>query len=101
MRARAQERAEHGRATVKWRVAPEPERASPCPAGELYRVGSGDPRDLSSFTAAVRSTYKGRAVAVLRPTGSAAGSITLSAVAAGLKSSTVTVKTSPGDCNFM
>ena len=38
-------------------------------AAALYRVGSGNPRDLGSFTSSERTTFRGKALAVLRPTG--------------------------------
>ena len=60
--------------------------------GELYRVGNGDPRDLGSFTAPQRSTFRGKALAVLRPTkAGAAGQVKLSAKAAGLPMASVVV----------
>ena len=39
----------------------------PQQCGELAAVGSGDPLDLGSFSATSRRTYRGRALAVLRP----------------------------------
>ena len=61
-------------------------------AAELYRVGNGDPRDLGSFTAPQRSTFRGKALAVLRPTkAGAAGQVKLSAKAAGLPMASVVV----------
>ena len=64
--------------------------------GELAAVGSGDPADIGSFYQGTRTTYQGRAMAILRPgTASvlptAGGSITLTATAAGLKPATATV----------
>ena len=68
-------------------------------AGELFRVGSGNPIDTDSFTNGKRTTWRGKAVAVLRPSKAAAaaaaavagGSITLTATAAGLTKGTVSV----------
>ena len=61
-------------------------------AAEIYRVGNGDPRDLGSFTAPQRSTFRGKALAVLRPTkAGAAGQVKLSAKAAGLPVASVVV----------
>ena len=58
-------------------------------AGELAAVGSGNPADTGSFHIPTRSTFRGKAVAYVRP-GSiqkapAPGTITLSASAGGLK----------------
>ena len=54
-------------------------------AAALYRVGSGNPRDLGSFTASERTTFRGKALAVLRPTGhGASGAVTLYVDAPGL-----------------
>ena len=39
------------------------------PALSIEAVGSGDPSDPSSFTANNRTTWRGRAIAVLRPIG--------------------------------
>ena len=33
----------------------------------LLAVGSGDPRDISSFQSGVRSAWRGRAVAIVQP----------------------------------
>ena len=65
--------------------------------GEIAAVGSGDPRDTSSFYQAARRTWQGKALAIVRPTGSTAGSITLSAAAAGLAKATATVTTATKD----
>ena len=65
--------------------------------GEIAAVGSGDPRDTSSFYQAARRTWQGKALAIVRPTGSTAGSITLSATAAGLAKATATVTTATKD----
>ena len=40
-------------------------------AAALYRVGSGNPRDLGSFTSSERTTLRGKALAVFRPTATA------------------------------
>ena len=54
-------------------------------AAALYRVGSGNPRDLGSFTSSERTTFRGKALAVLRPTGhGASGAVTLYVDAPGL-----------------
>ena len=53
--------------------------------GTLFRVGNGDPVDTDSFTSSERSTWRGSAVAVLRPeAGSIGGEIMLNASAPGL-----------------
>ena len=65
--------------------------------GELAAVGTGDPLDLSSFAASSRRSFRGRAMAIVRPgkTGAAApptrGELTLSADAPGLKGAKVVV----------
>lgn len=67
-------------------------------AGELAAVGSGDPADIGSFYRPSRRAYRGKAVAIVRP-GSvsggpvAAGTVTVTATAAGLKSASVTIVT--------
>ena len=67
--------------------------------GELAAVGSGDPTDLGSFGGPARKTYRGRVYAVVRPgqTGAdghvaAAGMITVTAQAAGLKGASITIR---------
>ena len=47
----------------------------------LQGFGSGNPSTEEQFTDAVHTTFEGRALAIVRPT--AAGSITLTATAAG------------------
>jgi len=63
--------------------------------GELAAVGSGDPRDTSSFSVPRRTTWRGRCVAILRPgtdnVAPAGGSISLTATASGLTSATMKV----------
>lgn len=67
---------------------------------ELYRVGNGDPQDLGSFTAARRSTFRGRALAVLRPIAAGfASQVRLSATAPGLPSASIVVYIDPAACN--
>ena len=65
-------------------------------AGRLIAVGSGDPSDPGSFEGPVRTTWRGRAVAVLQPMLGEAGNITLTATAAGLKPSRVVIRTCVG-----
>ena len=65
-------------------------------SGELAAVGSGDPADAGSFYVPTRTTYLGKAVAIVRPgtsTGDAPtrGGVTLTASAPGLKSASVTI----------
>ena len=63
-------------------------------AGRLVAVGSGDPADPSSFTDNARTTWRGRAMAILQPTlGVAAGTITLTASVPGLKAAQITITT--------
>ena len=63
--------------------------------GTLFRVGSGDPVDTDSFTARTRKTWRGRAIAVLRPTIGATGVIKLDAAASGLQGASVSVSVKP------
>jgi len=58
--------------------------------GELAAAGSADPSDAASFRAPVRKPYRGRCLAILRPSGQP-GTITLRAMAEGLSPSEVTV----------
>jgi len=66
--------------------------------GELAAVGSGDPADVGSFYIPTRTTYLGKAVAIVRPgsasTAPSTGSITITASGKGLKAGTATVQTS-------
>mmetsp|Transcript_58349 Transcript_58349/g.115802 ORF Transcript_58349/g.115802 Transcript_58349/m.115802 type:complete len:546 (-) Transcript_58349:202-1839(-) len=62
-------------------------------AGHLIAVGSGNPSDPSSFTTSTRTTWQGRALAILQPKGETAGAITLVASVPGLHSANVTVVT--------
>ena len=59
---------------------------------EIAAVGSGDPQDSGSFHAASRKTYRGKAVAIVRPgktnIPATAGSATLTASAPGLGAGT-------------
>ena len=71
----------------------------PRSAAELYRVGNGDPQDLGSFTAARRSTFRGRALAVLRPVAAGvAGQVRLNATAPGLRPASLVVRIDPAAC---
>lgn len=71
--------------------------------GELYRVGSGDPRDLASFTQPRRTTYRGQALAVLRPhtlSGTTSvGRMTLHASSPGLSAASLTVEAKGAPCD--
>jgi len=56
-------------------------------AGELRAVGSGDPRDLGSFHATTRRTWRGSAVAIVRAVaGAGPGAVVVTAVAPGVGS---------------
>jgi beta-galactosidase len=66
--------------------------------GEIAAVGNGDPLDITSTQSqgggeAARATWRGKALVVLRPTGTTAGKITLTASAWGLPTATVVVVT--------
>ena len=65
-------------------------------AGRLLAVGSGDPTDSSSFEGPNRTTWRGRALAILQPTGDVPGQITLSATADGLAPATIVVTSQLG-----
>lgn len=62
--------------------------------GEIAAVGNGDPRDLESHQGSRRKTWRGKALVILRPTGTTSGRIVLTASCKGLPSSTIVVKTS-------
>ena len=51
----------------------EGDSGSARPLVDIVAVGSGDPRDTSSFQAAVRKTWRGRCVAIVRPAAGATG----------------------------
>jgi beta-galactosidase len=61
-------------------------------AGELAAVGSGNPCLPESFRKPVRTTFRGRCLAILRPT-AGPGTIRLRADAPGLEPATLTVRT--------
>lgn len=58
-------------------------------AGEIAAVGNANPKDVASFRQPHRNTFHGECIVVMRPTGSAAGSIKVNAEAPGLESATV------------
>ncbi len=60
-------------------------------AGELAGHASAVPDRPASFRGPLRATWQGRALAILRPVGDAAGPITLRAEAEGLATATLTV----------
>lgn len=67
-------------------------------AAKLIAVGSGDPADPSSFTAAKRISWRGRVQAIIQPVaGSAAGNVTVTASAEGLASGSTTFETVTGN----
>ena len=69
-------------------------------SAELYRVGNGDPQDIGSFTAPRRSTFRGRALAVLRPIAAGVtGQVRLSATAPGLRPASIVIHVDPAACN--
>ena len=65
-------------------------KASVTGAGELKALGTGNPTSTEVFSAGQFTTFDGRAVAVIRPTG--AGEITLTVEAEGVEPVTVTVR---------
>jgi beta-galactosidase len=60
-------------------------------AGELAAVGSGSPNRPESFRGPVRTTWRGRALGIVRPTGGA-GDIQLRAESEGLAAGEIRVK---------
>lgn len=58
--------------------------------GELAAQGSADPKTPASFRVPERTTYEGRCLAILRPSGEK-GSIQLTASAEGFEASTITI----------
>ncbi len=68
-----------------------PVRFSVSGPGELAAVGSANPSDAASFRAPIRTTFRGRCLAILRPKGEA-GKMTLRAEADGLSSATIAIK---------
>ncbi len=61
-------------------------------AGELAAVENGNPADMKSFRAPEVSSFNGRCLVILRPTG-ASGEIKLKAESAGLEGSEIVVST--------
>ncbi len=59
----------------------------------LQGFASADPRSLESYRSATSTTYEGRALAVIRPTGP--GTITVTFTADGLEAATVQVTARP------
>lgn len=60
--------------------------------GKVAGVGSGDPRDVSSFQQPKKKTYEGICLAVIRPE-TTPGKITVRATAEGLKESSLVITT--------
>jgi beta-galactosidase len=60
--------------------------------GEIAGVGNGNPTDLASFQLPERKTWKGKCLAILRPT-TKPGKITLKAIARGLKPAQLEITT--------
>jgi hypothetical protein len=61
-------------------------------SGVLAGLGTGRPRTEETFHAATRTTYDGRALAIVRPTG--VGEITVTVTAEGLEQATVVIRAS-------
>ncbi len=61
-------------------------------AGTLEATGSADLKDETSYTASVRKVWKGRAIAVVR-SAKQGGKVTLKAVAKGLSSASIIIRT--------
>jgi beta-galactosidase len=62
-------------------------------AGELAAVGNANPKDVTSFREPTCRTFRGRCLAILRPSGRE-GAITLRVTAEGLSPASVNVKCS-------
>lgn len=60
--------------------------------GKLAGVGSGDPRDMSSFQQPRKKTYQGICLAIIQPE-TTPGKIKVKATAEGLKGASVVIKT--------
>ncbi|MGQ9621474.1 MAG: glycoside hydrolase family 2 TIM barrel-domain containing protein [Bacteroidales bacterium] len=60
--------------------------------GKVAGVGSGDPRDMSSFQQPRKKTYQGICLAVIRPE-TTPGTINVRATAEGLKDASLAIKT--------
>ncbi|MBA7580953.1 Beta-galactosidase BoGH2A [subsurface metagenome] len=61
--------------------------------GEIAGVGSGSPTDMASFQHPHRRSWHGRCMAIVRPSGNETGTISLTARAEGLESSTIEITT--------
>ena len=60
----------------------------------LRALGSGDPKDPTSFHAGARTAWRGRLVAIVQPiAGATVGTVTLSASALGLANATAVIET--------
>jgi beta-galactosidase len=60
--------------------------------GTLAGVGNGNPRDMSSFQKPEKKVFQGRGLVIVRPNGKV-GNIIIKAIAEGLKSEIITIKT--------
>lgn len=60
--------------------------------GEIAGVGNGSPTELASFRRTERNTWKGKCLAIVRPTGKS-GTITLKATSDGLTPSQIVITT--------
>ena len=61
---------------------------------QLLALGSGDPKDPTSFSAVARTAWRGRLVAIIQPiAGAAVGAVTLRASAPGLANATALITT--------
>lgn len=60
--------------------------------GKLAGVGSGDPRDMSSFQQPMKKTYQGVCLAIIQPEPTP-GKISVKATAEGLKEASVDIRT--------
>ena len=62
---------------------------------QLAAVGTGDPTDMTGFAGPIRRTYRGRAMAIVRPLLGTAENATLSVSADGLPSASLELPIAP------
>ncbi|KAF2279034.1 glycoside hydrolase [Westerdykella ornata] len=60
--------------------------------GQIVATDNGDPTDMTVFPSKVRKAFNGLALAIVRATPGASGTITVSAAAEGLKGAQVTIQ---------
>jgi len=58
---------------------------------EIAGVGSGNPGDMSSFQQPRKKAWRGKCLAIVRPLGKQAGTVSLQANAEGLTAATIEI----------